>query len=122
MDICSGLGGCIITLILAAVIGPIIYIKSPGLIFFSQIRIGKKGRPFKIYKFRSMYINSDEILNDYLNKNPEAKKEWDEFKKLHDFDPRVTKAGKIMRKISLDELPQLLNELKGEMSLVGPRP
>ena len=95
---------------------------SKGPVFFNAKRIGKNGKEFTCYKFRSMYINSDEILNDYLNKNPEAKKEWDEFKKLHDFDPRVTKAGKIMRKTSLDELPQLLNVLKGEMSLVGPRP
>ena len=95
---------------------------SKGPVFFNAKRIGKNGKEFTCYKFRSMYMNSDKILADYLAKNPEAKKEWDEFKKLHDYDPRVTKAGKIMRKTSLDELPQLLNVLKGEMSLVGPRP
>ena len=95
---------------------------SKGPVFFNAKRIGKGGKEFICYKFRSMYMNSDEILNDYLNKNPKAKKEWDEFKKLHDYDPRVTKAGRIMRRTSLDELPQLLNVLKGEMSLVGPRP
>lgn len=95
---------------------------SKGPVFFNAKRIGKDGKEFTCYKFRSMYMNSDEILADYLAKNPEAKAEWDEFQKLHDFDPRVTKAGRIMRKTSLDELPQLLNVLKGEMSLVGPRP
>ena len=95
---------------------------SKGPVFFNAKRIGKDGKEFTCYKFRSMYMNSDKILADYLAKNPEAKAEWDEFQKLHDFDPRVTKAGRIMRKTSLDELPQLLNVLKGEMSLVGPRP
>ena len=95
---------------------------SKGPVFFNAKRIGKDGREFTCYKFRSMYMNSDKILADYLAKNTEAKAEWDEFQKLHDYDPRVTNAGKIMRKTSLDELPQLLNVLKGEMSLVGPRP
>ena len=95
---------------------------SKGPVFFNAKRIGKDGKEFTCYKFRSMYMDSDKILADYLAKNPEAKAEWDEFQKLHDFDPRVTKAGRIMRKTSLDELPQLLNVLKGEMSLVGPRP
>ena len=95
---------------------------SEGPIFYNARRIGKEGKEFTCYKFRSMYMNSDEILNDYLAKNPREKEEWDKFQKLHDFDPRVTKAGKIMRKTSLDELPQIFNVLKGEMSLVGPRP
>ena len=95
---------------------------SKGPVFFNAKRIGKGGKEFICYKFRSMYVNSDEILQKYLAENPKAKKEWDEFKKLHDYDPRVTKAGRIMRRTSLDELPQLLNVLKGEMSLVGPRP
>ena len=71
---------------------------SKGPAFFNAKRIGKDGREFTCYKFRSMYMNADEILNNYLAENQEAKKEWDEFQKLHDFDPRVTKAGKIMRK------------------------
>lgn len=97
-------------------------IDSKGPAFFNAKRIGKNGREFTCYKFRSMYMNADEILADYLAKNPQAKAEWDEFQKLHDYDPRVTKAGKIMRRTSFDELPQIFNVLKGEMSLVGPRP
>ena len=119
----------IVSLIICIPVIPIIIIcaiwvklDSKGPIFYNAKRIGKDGKEFTCYKFRSMYINGDELLKKYLAKNPEAQKEWDEFQKLHDFDPRVTKAGKIMRKTSLDELPQILNVLKGEMSLVGPRP
>ena len=119
----------IIGIILLIPIMPILFIcciwvklDSKGPIFYNAKRIGKNGKEFTCYKFRSMHINGDELLKDYLSKNPEAKKEWDEFQKLHDYDPRVTKAGKIMRRTSLDELPQIFNVLKGEMSLVGPRP
>lgn len=121
-DLIVGLLICIpvIPIIIACAIW--VKLDSKGPIFYNAKRIGKDGKEFTCYKFRSMYMNSDEILADYLAKNPEAKAEWDEFQKLHDFDPRVTKAGRIMRKTSLDELPQLLNVLKGEMSLVGPRP
>lgn len=95
---------------------------SKGPIFFNAKRIGRDGKEFTCYKFRSMHMDADKLLKDYLDKNLEAKAEWDEFQKLKDYDPRVTKAGKIMRKLSLDELPQIFNVLKGEMSLVGPRP
>lgn len=121
-DIVLGLLICIpvIPIIIACAIW--VKLDSKGPIFYNAKRIGKNGKEFTCYKFRSMYTNGDELLKKYLAKNPAAKKEWDEFQKLHDFDPRVTKAGKIMRKTSLDELPQILNVLKGEMSLVGPRP
>ena len=101
-----------------------IYIKidSKGNAFYNADRIGKKGKIFRCYKFRSMYVNGDEILQDYLEKNPEAAEEWKTYAKLRDYDPRVTKAGTWMRKYSLDELPQILNVIKGDMSLVGPRP
>lgn len=121
-DIVVGVLICIpvIPIIIACAIW--VKLDSKGPIFYNAKRIGKNGKEFTCYKFRSMYVNSDELLTLYLAENPVAKKEWDEFQKLHDFDPRVTKAGKIMRKTSLDELPQILNVLKGEMSLVGPRP
>ena len=99
-----------------------IKLDSKGSIFYNADRIGKGGKNFKCYKFRSMYIDGDEILQDYLVKNPEAAAEWKEYAKLRDYDPRVTKAGTWMRKYSLDELPQILNVIKGDMSLVGPRP
>ncbi len=101
-----------------------IYIKidSKGSAFYNADRIGKNGKIFRCYKFRSMYVNGDEILQDYLEKNPEAAEEWKTYAKLRDYDPRVTKAGTWMRKYSLDELPQILNVIKGDMSLVGPRP
>ena len=99
-----------------------IKLDSKGNVFYNADRIGKDGKNFKCYKFRSMYVNGDEILKDYLAKNPEAAAEWKEYAKLRDYDPRVTKAGTWMRKYSLDELPQILNVLLGDMSLVGPRP
>ena len=94
---------------------------SKGPVIYDGLRIGQNGRLFKCYKFRSMYMNGDEILAKYFTKYPEKRKEWEVFHKLED-DPRVTPFGRIMRRTSLDELPQLFNVLKGEMSLVGPRP
>ena len=95
--------------------------KNNGPIFYNTERIGKDGKTFKMYKFRSMVVGADEILKEYLENNPEAKKEYKKYKKLKN-DPRITKVGKIIRKTSLDEFPQFINVLKGEMSLVGPRP
>ena len=95
--------------------------KNKGPIFYNTERIGKDGKTFKMYKFRSMVVGADEILKEYLEKNPEAKKEYKKYKKLK-HDPRITKVGEFIRKTSLDEFPQFINVLKGEMSLVGPRP
>ena len=92
-----------------------------GPAFYGHERVGKDGKTFKCLKFRSMAINSKELLEKILATDPEARKEWEETFKLKD-DPRVTKIGQFLRKSSLDELPQLFNILKGEMSLVGPRP
>lgn len=89
-------------------------------IFYTQKRIGKDGKFIYMYKFRSMVPNADEVLKELL-KDPKYKKEWDKNQKLDD-DPRITKIGKIIRKISLDEVPQFINVFKGDMSLIGPRP
>jgi len=94
---------------------------SPGPIFYIQERVGRKGERIRIYKFRTMVSNADQILAEYLQKNPAARQEWEQSQKLKD-DPRITRPGKWLRKFSIDELPQLLNVFRGEMSLVGPRP
>lgn len=94
--------------------------KDKGSIFYSQERIGKNGKIFKMYKFRSMVVGADEVLQELLEKDEEANKEYSEFKKLEN-DPRITKFGNFLRKTSLDEFPQFINVLRGEMSIVGPR-
>ena len=91
-----------------------------GPVFYSQDRIGKDGKNFKMYKFRSMVVGADEILKELLENDEEAREEYREYKKLK-HDPRVTKMGEFLRKTSLDEFPQFINVLKGEMSIVGPR-
>lgn len=95
--------------------------KDYNTIFYTQERIGKDGKLFKFYKFRSMVPNADEILFETLKMDKVAAEEYQINKKLKN-DPRITKAGKILRKTSLDELPQLINVLKGDMSLIGNRP
>ncbi|WP_325650529.1 sugar transferase [Ideonella sp.] len=92
----------------------------PGVIYGHQ-RVGKDGRLFNCYKFRSMVANSDEVLQELLDGSPEARAEWERDFKLKD-DPRITRVGRFIRKTSLDELPQLWNVVCGEMSIVGPRP
>ena len=94
--------------------------KDKGPIFYSQERIGKNGKIFKMYKFRSMVVGAEQILEELLEKDAEAREEYSEYKKLKN-DPRITKMGNILRKTSLDEFPQFINVLKGDMSLVGPR-
>ncbi len=98
-----------------------IYSDSPGPVIFKHTRIGKDGKPFPCYKFRSMCVDAKEKLADLLEKDPEARAEWERDFKLKN-DPRITKSGAFLRKTSLDELPQIFNVLRGEMSLVGPRP
>ena len=90
-------------------------------VHFGQVRLGQGGQRFRFYKFRSMVHDSDTVLDQFLSKNDMARTEWDTFQKLEK-DPRITPIGQWIRKLSLDELPQFWNVLKGDMSLVGPRP
>lgn len=129
-DIAGGLVGSVFTLLLTVIIGPIIFIKSPGPIFFSQIRVGKNGKKFKIYKFRSMYMDAEERKAGLMAEN----RIQDGMMFKLDFDPRIIGAKKLpdgtikkgignrIRDWSLDEFPQFFNVLKGDMSLVGTRP
>ena len=111
-----------IWLAVVAVIAAVIKINEPGeSIFFKQKRIGRFGKPFSCYKFRSMHKNWRKILDDYLAQNPAEAEHFAKFHK-YEFDPRITKVGGFIRRTSLDELPQLFNVLRLEMSLVGPRP
>ena len=104
------------------VVAAVIKINEPGeSVFFKQKRIGRFGRPFNCYKFRSMHKNWRKILDDYLEQNPAEVRHFAKFHK-YEFDPRITKVGGFIRRTSLDELPQLFNVLRLEMSLVGPRP
>jgi Undecaprenyl-phosphate galactose phosphotransferase WbaP len=99
----------------------VVKMTSPGPIFFSHRRIGKGGTFFSMWKFRTMCVNSSEVLERYLAAHPEARVEWNRSHKLQN-DPRVTSVGRTMRRLSLDELPQIWNVITGRMSLVGPRP
>ena len=109
-------------IILAAVIiVMLILLDSGGPVFFRQTRIGRYGRKFQVYKFRTMLPNADQVLQDYLDKYPALKAEWLATHKLKQ-DPRMTRLGSLLRKSSLDELPQIWNIIIGDMSLVGPRP
>lgn len=117
MDILCSLTGLILLAPLFLIVGILIKLQSKGPVFFSQERIGRNGDIFKMYKFRSMVVNAEELKEKLCCKNEMSGPMF----KMKD-DPRVTKVGKFIRKTSIDELPQLFNVLKGEMSLVGPRP
>jgi len=121
-DIAVGGLLCVPILPILLVIAICITLDSKGPAFFNAQRIGKHGKTFTCYKFRSMHTNAGEILKEYLAAHSAAQEEWNTFAKLRDYDPRVTKVGRWIRKYSLDELPQILNVIKGDMSLVGPRP
>ena len=117
MDLCGSIVGLIITAVAFVFVAPVIYIQSPGPVFFSQTRIGRNGRKFKIYKFRSMYMDAEERKKELMAQNKMSGLMF----KMDD-DPRITPIGKFIRKTSIDELPQFWNVFKGDMSLVGTRP
>ena len=122
VDICAGLVGLLILIPLT--IGVYIINKinhENGPLFFVQERIGKNGKTFKMLKYRSMVVGAEDKLKEYLKENKDAAKEYKKYKKLQN-DPRITKIGRVLRKTSLDEMPQLLHLITGTMSLVGPRP
>lgn len=122
IDICAGLAGMCVLIPLTIILYIVkIMDKDKGPLFFSQDRIGKDGKLFKMYKFRTMVVGADEKLEKILREDEEARKEYEKNKKLKN-DPRITKIGKFLRSTSLDEFPQFINVLKGDMSLVGPRP
>ena len=98
-----------------------VMLERQGPVLFVHKRIGRGGRLFNVYKFRSMAVNGDQILAEHLASNPDARAEWEADHKLR-VDPRVSKLGRFLRATSLDELPQIINVVRGEMSIVGPRP
>jgi len=121
IDICGAIVGISILIPLTVVVAIVNFVnRENGPLFYSQERIGKDGKHFKMYKFRSMVVNAEEVLAKMLEESEDLQKEWEENRKLKN-DPRITKIGKFLRKTSLDEFPQFINVLKGEMSLVGPR-
>jgi len=108
-------------LLILAFVAAIILMSSPGPIFYSHRRIRQNGAFFSMWKFRTMCVNSAEVLEAFLAARPEARSEWNRTHKLKD-DPRVTPLGQFLRRYSIDELPQVWNVLRGQMALVGPRP
>jgi len=120
-DILAALAALILLSPIFVLIMALVKYTDGGSVFYGHRRIGYNGSTFRCLKFRTMAENGDAILQQHLDENPEAFEEWRATRKLQD-DPRVTVLGTVLRKLSLDELPQLINILKGEMSIVGPRP
>lgn len=121
MDVTVALVALVLAAPVMVVIALLVRLSDRGPAVFSHTRVGFGGKPFACYKFRTMVANSGQVLVDHLASNPEAAREWEQNWKLR-HDPRITFLGHILRKSSLDELPQLINVLRGEMSCVGPRP
>jgi Undecaprenyl-phosphate galactose phosphotransferase WbaP len=121
IDIALSVLGLVVLAPILALITLVVKLGSPGPVFYRQKRLGKHGMPFEMLKFRTMYVNADQMLVQYLAQNSELRAEWDCYQKLAR-DPRITPLGTFLRRFSLDELPQLWNVLVGQMSLVGPRP
>ncbi|MGE5381216.1 MAG: sugar transferase [Methylocystaceae bacterium] len=104
------------------VLGLVIKLDSPGPVIFRQIRVGRGGQQYIFYKLRTMYEDNEPMLRAYLNNHPEKHTEWEIYAKLKGYDPRVTRIGRWLRWLSLNEIPQLFNVITGDMSLIGPRP
>ncbi len=121
MDLAVSLTLGIVLLPVIGLIALMIKLETKGPAFYGHLRVGRREDRFKVWKFRSMVLNADEVLASYLEERPELKAEWESGRKLKN-DPRITRIGRFLRRTSLDELPQLWNVIKGEMSLVGPRP
>jgi exopolysaccharide production protein ExoY len=121
IDTTLSLIGLIFLAPLLLLIAALVAVTDPGPVFFGHMRIGRNGRLFRCWKFRSMAVDAEQLLRELLERDPEARLEWERDHKLRK-DPRITAIGQFLRKSSLDELPQLFNVLCGEMSLVGPRP
>ncbi len=120
-DLCLATCGLIGLLPLFALVALAVKVSSTGPVLYGHIRVGNGGRSFRCWKFRTMVTNGDAVLESYLADHPDEKVEWEQNRKLRD-DPRVTRIGSVMRAYSVDELPQLINVIRGDMSLVGPRP
>lgn len=120
-DIVGSLAGLVLLSPLFLMVALLVKLSDNGPIFYGHKRIGRGGRIFSCLKFRTMVVDGERVLAAYLATNPEANAEWIATRKLRN-DPRVTRVGQVLRKLSLDELPQILNILQGDMSLVGPRP
>lgn len=120
-DVLGAASGLLVLSPLFILLALLVKFSDKGRIFYGHRRIGRNGEVFHCLKFRTMMENGDEVLAAYFAKNPSARDEWNATRKLQD-DPRVTRVGAVLRKLSLDELPQIFNILRGDMSIVGPRP
>lgn len=120
-DVVAALAGLVVLSPLLLMLALLVKCSDGGRVFYGHRRIGRNGRVFRCLKFRTMVENGDEVLAAHLAKNPQDREEWAATRKLQS-DPRVTRVGAVLRKLSLDELPQIFNILRGEMSFVGPRP
>ena len=122
VDLCiTGVGGVLVLPLLLVLIVPLVYLESGGYVFYRDQRMGRGGKVFSCIKFRTMVAEAEDLLQRMLEEDEVSREEYARFHKLRD-DPRVTRIGRLLRKTSLDELPQIWNVIKGEMSLVGPRP
>lgn len=120
-DVVGALAGIVVLSPLLLMLAALVKFSDGGRVFYGHARVGRNGSVFRCWKFRTMVENGDEVLAAYLSANPQERQQWEAIRKLQN-DPRVTRIGLVLRKLSLDELPQVLNILSGEMSFVGPRP